>query len=1100
MYSYCRILIAVVGFAIAQPGLASELTNQIPESKKVADFSVFPEAIALDGPFSYRQLLVTATLESGEAIDLTRQFTVDGASDFVDVTKRGLVSPKADGKGELVLKVLDQVIQVPVEVQNSQADVQVDFIRDVTPAMSKMGCNQGTCHGAKDGKNGFKLSLRGYDPQYDHRALVDDISGRRFNRAVPEQSLMLLKASGEVPHVGGQLTQPGERHYEILKNWIAGGVQLKLDAHRVTHIEIFPQNPTLPLPNMTQQFAILAHLSDGSVQDVSDDAFISSGDIEIATADGNGVLTLLRRGEAPVLARYDGAYAATTVTVMGDRSEFEWKKQPQFNYIDKLVDDKLQRVKVQSSGLASDEEFVRRIYLDLTGLPPTAEQAKHFLDDETDSQTKRNQLVDELIGSGPFVEYWTNKWCDLLQVNEKFLGKQGVHAFRNWIKQSVASNKPYDQMVREILTASGSTLDHPASAYYKVLRTPEDTMENTTQLFLAVRFNCNKCHDHPFERWTQNQYYNLSAYFAQVGRKEDKRFAGQRLGGSAVEGAKPLVEVIYDTGSGDVKHLLTGQVVQPEFPYQNDLPSEASSRREALAIWMTSPDNQYFASSYVNRLWGYLLGRGIIEPIDDIRAGNPPTNPELLQALTHSFVQSNFDMRHILREICKSRVYQQSIRSNRWNADDHINFSHATPRRLPAEVLFDAIHRATGSEYHLPNLPIGFRASQLPGTDAKIPFLDDFGRPSRESACECERATGVMLGPVMKLVNGPTISNAIADGSNELARLEASITDDRQLIEELFLRFLSRRPKEKEFELGTKLLNEPIEEIKIARDALQQREQQMLSEMPEWEESHRRVVEWNAIELAQGKSDAGAKFETKEDRTILVTGPLSKDIYHLEFDLSPGTYTGVRLEALTDDSIPSKGPGRAKNGNFVLNELEVRITNSDGKSGEAITLRPVAATFSQDNYDFANAVDGNRGTGWAISPETGKSQTAYYQFDEPAEVPEGAKLSITMVQQYQDSTHALGKFRVGLTSSPLPLRLENELPVEIRELVQKPLDLRLPEEIEQLTDYFLEHDDDRQQKQADLEQAIELDENRRLTALQDLAWALINSPAFLFNR
>ncbi|MEW4454886.1 DUF1549 and DUF1553 domain-containing protein [Bremerella sp. JC817] len=1091
----CLLLIGITGVAFADSA-----SNTIPAGKHIEKISAFPDKVSLEGPFGYAQILITAHLDTGEQVDLTRSAKRIDQVDAVSITPNGLVSAKHDFQGELVFEVADQQVKIPLEVKGTTAEYQADFVRDVTPAMSKMGCNQGTCHGAKDGKNGFKLSLRGYDPVYDHRALVDDVAGRRFNRAVPEQSLMLLKAVGGVPHVGGQLTEPGERRYEILKNWIAGGVQLDLDAPKVEKIAIFPENPTVPLPGMTQQFAIYATLTNGEVRDVTADAFISSGDIEIATADDQGVLNLLRRGEAPVLARFDGAYVATTVTVMGDRTGFEWTQQPQFNYIDQLVDEKLQRVKVQSSGLCTDDQFVRRIYLDLTGLPPTADEVRTFLEDDRPSKEKRDALIDQLVGSGTYVEFWTNKWCDLLQVNQKFLGDPGVHALRNWVMDSVAANKPYDEMVYEILTASGSTLDHPASAYYKILRTPEDTMENTTQLFLAVRFNCNKCHDHPFERWTQNQYYNLSAYFAQVGRKEDKRFAGQKIGGSAVEGATPLVEVIYDTGSGEVTHQLTGKVTPPEFPYQSDLADNQSTRREELADWLTDPSNQYFASSYVNRMWGYLMGRGIIEPIDDIRAGNPPTNPELLEALTKSFVDSGFDTRHIMREICKSRVYQQSIATTRWNEDDGINFSHAVPRRLPAEVLFDSIHQVTGSKYNLPQLPGGFRAAQLPGTDVRIPFLDDFGRPARESSCECERATGVMLGPVMKLVNGPVISNAIADPNNELTHLASQMTDDRELINEVFLRFLGRHPSEEEVSMSVELLNEPTPDLEIAQKALQQHREQLLAKMPAWEASLQRIASWTPLAMQEGTSTAGVSFEKKEDQSLLTTGPITKDEYQLVFDVPAGLLTGLRLEALPDDSLPAKGPGRAQNGNFVLNELKAMVRMPDGSEGPEVSFHRAEATFSQSGWDVRGAIDGNLGSGWAVSPRLGEVHTALFEVDGDVEVPVGAKLVVRLVQQYQDSHHLLGRFRLSATSSERPVRLENNLPADIRQIIAKPTDQRTPEEQQKLVTLFISGDTLLKDLETRLSQAQSLDQNRRLAGLQDLAWALINSPAFLFNR
>ena len=450
--------------------------------------------------------------------------------------------------------------------------------------------------------------------------------------------------------------------------------------------------------------------------------------------------------------------------------------------------------------MCTDAEFIRRVSLDLTGLPPTSDQVRAFVADARDTKVKRDELIDRLIGNGDYVEHWTNKWADLLQVNRKFLGEQGAFALRDWIKQAVSSNMPYDKFVYTILTASGSTVENPPAAYFKVLRTPEETMENTTHLFLAVRFNCNKCHDHPFERWTQDQYYHLAAYFAQVGRKEDPASEGRKLGGSDVEGGKPLVEDIYDTGTGEVTHLATGKPAAPTFPYQHgDLAPPTSTRREQLAKWITSKDNQYFAKSYVNRLWGYLFGRGIIEPIDDIRAGNPPTNPELLDKLTSEFVASGFDMQHMLRTICKSRTYQQSIVTNKWNSDDDINFSHAIARRLPAEVLYDTIQRATGSVSHLPGVPAGFRAAQLPDVGLTLPsgFFEVFGRRRRESSCECERSSGMMLGPVMTLVNGPTIADAIADPSNSLTKLVAAQADDAKVVDELFVRILSGGGQEK---------------------------------------------------------------------------------------------------------------------------------------------------------------------------------------------------------------------------------------------------------------------------------------------------------------
>ncbi|EAQ78308.1 DUF1549 and DUF1553 domain-containing protein [Blastopirellula marina] len=1095
-----RILLSLLlALAVSLGSIRAE--NTIPAGKRLVKVDVWPERIELDSPFAYAQVLVTGTLDSGEIVDLTRVVERQDESTQFKITPNGLVSPVADGETQLVLKYADQDVSVPVSVRNLEGEVHADYVRDVNPAMSKMGCNQGTCHGSKDGKNGFKLSLRGYDPLYDHRALVDDVAGRRFNRAAPDQSLMLLKSSGAIPHVGGQLTKPGDRRYEILRNWIAGGVKLNLESPKVTSIEILPKNPVIPLPKMKQQFVILANYADGTTKDVTADAFIESGNIEVAVADAYGVLSLLRRGESAVLARFDGAYAATTVTVMGDRSGFEWTNPPTESYVDELVYDKLQRVKVLPSGLCTDEEFIRRVYLDLTGLPPTSEDVKAFLADTTATQAKREALVDRLIGSAPFIEFWTNKWADLLQVNEKFLGEPGVHAFRDWIKESIAENKPYDQFVHEILTASGSNIDNPPSSYYKILRDPEGAMENTTQLFLAVRFNCNKCHDHPFERWTQSQYYQLSAFFAQVGRKEDKHFAGQRIGGTAVEGAQPLVEVIYDTGSGEVKHLLTGNVAPPEFPYQNELVADADSRREKLADWMISPENQYFAKSYVNRLWGYLFGVGIIEPIDDIRAGNPAANPQLLDRLTQEFLESDFDMQVMLRRICKSRVYQHSVETNRWNDDDGINYSHALPRRLPAEVLFDSIHLATGSAAKLPGVPTGFRAMQLPDVSARIPFLDDFGRPPRESSCECERSGGVMLGPVMKLVNGPTIADAIADPNSELTKLTLETPDDEQLIEELFLRFYARKPTAEERDLAIRTLHESIGDYEEAQQELATYEADLMAKMPEWEASSARTPEWTPLTAAAMKSTIGAEFKSLEDQSIVVSGALAKDEYELLFPTDLTGVTGIRIEALAESSLPAGGPGRAKNGNFVLSELKVAATSAtDAAQTVDVPLTGGEADFSQQGWDVRAAIDNNPASGWAVSPEFNVPHVAIFETADDAGFAEGTNLAVRMNFQYPDGTHLLGKFRVSVTTSPRPLHLKSNLPPEIQEILALAAAERTEEQTKKLTEFYRSRDGRLKEMQVKVAKLAELEKNQRLTGVQDLAWALINSPAFLFNR
>ncbi|MEM9589531.1 MAG: DUF1549 and DUF1553 domain-containing protein, partial [Planctomycetota bacterium] len=599
--------------------------------------------------------------------------------------------------------------------------------------------------------NGFRLSLRGYDPIFDLRALTDDLAARRINAASPAESMMLRKPLGLTPHQGGTLMQEGDPYHAVLRQWIASGSELNRATPRVERIELFPADPIVQSTDAKQQIRVVAHFADGHQRDVTHEAFIESGNSEVATAGAGGLLQAVRRGEAPVLARYEGAYAATTLTVMGDRSAYQPTEVVRWNAIDDLVADKWSRMKIVPSPLSDDATFLRRLHLDLTGLPPSSGLVREFLADETDSRMKRAELVDRLIGSDSFVEYWTNKWADLLQVNRKFLGVEGSKKYREWIHQAVAENRPYDQFARQILTATGSNNDNPPASYFKVLRTPEDAMENTTHLFLGIRFNCNKCHDHPFERWTQDQYYEMAAFFAQIDRKRDPASGNRNVGGTAVEKATPLFEIIQDAKQGDVQHARTGETIAPGFPYpltprddaEQTLISTASgaakqgldnqdaregaepaSRRDRLAQWMTSPDNPYFARSYVNRLWAYLTGVGLIEPIDDIRAGNPPTNPQLLDYLTNQFIESGFDTRHMIRLICNSRTYGLSVETNPLNEDDTQNYSHATPRRLPAEVIYDAVHELTGSVSAIPGMPKGTRAAAA--TDSGVKLADGF--------------------------------------------------------------------------------------------------------------------------------------------------------------------------------------------------------------------------------------------------------------------------------------------------------------------------------------------------------------------------------------
>lgn len=674
---------------------------------------------------------------------------------------------------------------------------------------------------------------------------------------------------------------------------------------------------------------------------------------------------------------------------------------------------------------------------------------------------------------------------------------------------------PYDKFSYQVLTASGSNMDNPAASYWKILRTPQEAMENTTHLFLAIRFNCNKCHDHPFERWTQDQYYEMSSYFAQVQRTEDPKFKGQKIGGTAVSGPVPLVEIVADKNNGDVTHERTGETAKPLFPYSHaGMPDEksAKSRREALAKWITSKDNPYFAKSYANRVWSYLLGVGLIEPVDDIRAGNPATNPKLLQRLTDDFIKSGFNTQELIRTICKSRTYQHSINTNKWNKDDKTNYSHALARRLPAEVLYDSIHSVLGVKTNIPGLPQGARAAQIVDANVEIPggFLKLLGQPARESSCECERSSSMLLGPILNLVNGPVVSNAIADPNNRIAQLLAKEKDNNKVVEELFLAIWNRPPTMKEMQIGLKAIQEGVADhgkllahkAKLKTD-LDEYEKVLEAKQPAWEEQQKEVAKWTELEPVEVKSKAGTKFKVLPDKSIQAEGPNpTPEEYIVTLKTDMKDITGIRLEVLPDPSLPAKGPGRAPNGNFVLNEVKLQVEQVQGGDGKPkpVKFKKAIADFSQAGFEIQKTIDNNPdpNQGWAVSPQFGQPRIAIFEVAQKVGFDGGVKLIFTMDQRFPGKEHNIGKFRLSVTQAPNPLKLQL-LPENIVKVLHTPKDKRTPQDLATIKNYYRSLDPQLAQRiQAHNSFIAPVDP--RAIGTQDLAWALINSPAFLFNR
>jgi hypothetical protein len=686
---------------------------------------------------------------------------------------------------------------------------KVTFLRDVQPILNKVGCTQGTCHGAAKGKNGFKLSLRGYDAQFDYESLLYDLSGRRFNRADPARSLMLLKPTQQVPHGGGHRFDIGSDYYKTILAWIAGGVPFGDPAtDTVRSLTVEPKEISMQGPDEQASVKVTANYADGGTREVTSLAMVESNVPDVAAVTDASIKGA-RVGEATLLVRFQGSFTTVPVTVLNAKPGFTWKALPQYNYIDRLIDAKLQRLKIQPSPTVEDAAFLRRVSLDLTGQLPAPETVRAFLADT--SKDKRAKIIDKLMASPAYVDHWTLKWADLLQVNPKYMGEKGAYEFREWIRESVEQNKPYDRMVRELLTARGSSYDDPAANFFRVTRDAKPTMEKTTQVFLGVRIVCAQCHDHPFERWTQNQYYEMSAFFSGVGIRP-----GYEVG----------EEIIYDQRADfDMKHPKDGHVVNPKFILpaggEEGANGPAAARRIAYAQWVTATDNPFFAESTANRIWSYFFGRGIIDPVDDIRASNPPSNPALLDALTKDLVDHNFDLRYLMRTIVNSRAYRASITTNEWNEKDADNFSHAAPRRLSAEELMDALALASGVRPVFPQAPPDTNAEQLNDPHiGKDGFLDLFGRPARESSCECERRSDLSLPQALNLINGSTISDAVADSNGRVAKAILSGRPDRDVVEELYLASLSRLPDAAELEKGLKYLKAGASRASQAQDLL----------------------------------------------------------------------------------------------------------------------------------------------------------------------------------------------------------------------------------------------------------------------------------------
>jgi hypothetical protein len=789
----CTLATLIGAAGPAPAAVPTEATKVAPLVGQPAALAVQPETVSLTGPRAHQQIIVTGKYADGSVRDLTPFCEVTTAATDVAELRDGLVTAHKTGTTSLRVAVGGLAIAVPVVVTDFDRPAPVSFRQEFIAALNVGGCNAGACHGTPSGKGGFKLSLRGYDPAADYLTLTREAFNRRTDSNDPAASLMLLKALGKVPHEGGQRFRPDAVPASVIRTWLAEGLQDDPPSLAApVGVTILPGSRLLRAPARFQQLGVLAKLSDGRSRDVTRLTVFTSSDAAVAEVNANGLVEFRQAGEVAILCRYLDIMETVRLTYLEPRSGFVWKDVPQSNYIDHHVFAKLKMLSIPPSDVCTDEEFIRRAYLDACAILPTPEEVKAFVADA--AKDKRAKLIDRLLDRTEYADFWTLKWADVLRNDRKTVQVKGTHVYQGWLRRHIESNTPFDEVVRELLTADGNTSANPPANYYRVSREPTALAESTAQLFFGVRMQCAKCHNHPFERWTQDDYYSLAAFFARVRQKKDPAEPGpdaKTVGG----------EIIYNDRAGEVTQPRTGKVMPPKImgrPAPAIPPGQ--DRREVLAEQVTAADNPFFARSVVNRIWFHVTGRGIVDPVDDFRESNPSANDELLDALARDFVAHKYDLKYLIRTIMNSRTYQLSAQTNDLNKDDNKYFSHAVTKLLTAEQLLDALCTATEVPEKYAGLPLGTRAVQLPDGEVNHPFLKTFGQPARELACECEREGDSNLAQALQLINGPTVNEKLRSPNNRIGRLLAKKRSDCAVLAELYLATVSREPTEDEID------------------------------------------------------------------------------------------------------------------------------------------------------------------------------------------------------------------------------------------------------------------------------------------------------------
>ncbi|MDA1018093.1 MAG: DUF1553 domain-containing protein [Planctomycetota bacterium] len=766
--------------------------NNIDAAPPIVKITISPASVEFQGALSRQQLIVTGHLaDSNETIDLTRDVTFDSLTPSIAVVSSdGLVLPRGFGEATIGVRYRNSNTlrsTLTVFVREFGGADPVHFDTDVAAALCRSGCNSGACHGAPQGKNGFRLSLRGSDPTVDFTTLARETLGRRTNSVAPDESLVLKKPLGIVPHQGGVRFQKTDAAYQVLRRWIAEGCRPSVVKRELKRLEVLPARRRLTAGFPEQQLIAIAHFEDGTSRDVSHLAVFSANDDSKGSISKDGLVKFTGTAEATFLVRYLGQIVGSRITYVEPDADFKFHSPPANNFVDAHVFAKQRDLQIVPAEVTTDAVFLRRVFLDTIGTLPSADEATRFLDSK--DADKRGKLIDQLLTRDEFAYVWAMKWADIMRGSDVTISKRGVHNFHRYLVERFRHDRPFDEFARESLTSLGDTLNRPAANFHRVARTPEDAAEAMSQLFLGVRIGCAKCHNHPFEAITQGDYYGFAAYFARV------KFKGQQFMRDD--------EIVYLSPNGEVRHPVTNKNVAPvAFGDSTGELDPTDDRREKLVEWLVRPENPFFARSIVNRLWFHLLGQGIVDPVDDFRDTNPPSNEELLDALAAEFVKSGFRIKPVLKVILNSNTYQLSSqappRQSPHAANPNRYFAHARVQMLQAEPILDAISTTTGIPEQFKGYPIGTRAIELAGGSTSHSFLKAFSKPVRDATCECGRDPDPSLSQVIHMLNNPTIVQNIRSPNGRIRKWLAAGKPAEEVVELIYLTTLSRRQTSQE--------------------------------------------------------------------------------------------------------------------------------------------------------------------------------------------------------------------------------------------------------------------------------------------------------------